>query len=72
MVITALHYHCYDLFVCFFFMLKLLQYCNYITIVMQIKLMLLLFAIYSLTKENLSGKELPTANKALDGSRLTF
>ena len=34
--------------------------------------MLLLFAIYSLTKENLSGKELPTASKALDGSRLTF
>ena len=34
--------------------------------------MLLLFAIYSLTKENLSGKEFPTANKALDGSRLTF
>ena len=32
------------LFVClvFFFMLKLLQYCNYIIIVMQIKLMLLL------------------------------
>ena len=28
--------------VCLFFMLKLLQYCNYITIVMQIKLMLLL------------------------------
>ena len=72
MVIIALHYHCYDWFVCFFFMLKLLQYCNYIIIVMQIKLMLLLFAIYSLTKENLSGKELPTANKALDGSRLTF
>ena len=44
---------CYDLivmiclfvclFVClFFFILKLLQYCNYIIIVMQIKLMLLL------------------------------
>ena len=30
------------LFACFFFMLKLLQYCNYIIIVMQIKLMLLL------------------------------
>ena len=31
------------LFVCLFvFMLKLLQYCNYIIIVMQIKLMLLL------------------------------
>ena len=29
-------------FVCLFFMLKLLQYCNYIIIVMQIKLMLLL------------------------------
>ena len=74
MVIIALHYHCYDWLVglFFFFMLKLLQYCNYIIIVMQIKLMLLLFAIYSLTKENLSGKELPTANKALDGSRLTF
>ena len=43
MVIIALHYHCYDLFVCLFvFMLKLLQYCNYIIIVMQIKLMLLL------------------------------
>ena len=40
--IIALHYHCYDLFVCLFFMLKLLQYCNYIIIVMQIKLMLLL------------------------------
>ena len=32
-----------DLFVCLFvFMLNLLQYCNYIIIVMQIKLMLLL------------------------------
>ena len=40
-VIIALHYHCYDLFVCFFFMLKILQYCNYIIKVMQIKLMLL-------------------------------
>ena len=30
------------LFVCLFFMLKLLLYCNYIIIVMQIKLMLLL------------------------------
>ena len=30
------------LFVSFFFMLRLLQYCNYIIIVMQIKLMLLL------------------------------
>ena len=41
--IIALHYHYYDLFVClFFFMLKLLQYCNYIIIVLQIKLMLLL------------------------------
>ena len=45
MVIIALHYHCYDLFVCFFFMLKLLQYCNYIIIVMQIKLMLLLLLL---------------------------
>ena len=34
------------LFVCFFFfMLKLLQYCNYIIIVMQIKLMLLLLLL---------------------------
>ena len=41
--IIALHYHCYDLFVCLFFMLKLLQYCNYIIIVIQIKLMLLLY-----------------------------
>ena len=40
---TPMHYHCYDLFVCLFvFMLKLLQYCNYTIIVMQIKLMLLL------------------------------
>ena len=30
------------LLVCLFFMLKLLQYCNYIIAVMQIKLMLLL------------------------------
>ena len=47
-VIIALHYHCYDLFVCLFvcfFMLKLLQYCNYIIIVMQIKLMLLLLLL---------------------------
>ena len=44
MVIIALHYHCYDLFG-FFFMLKLLQYCNYIIIVMQIKLMLLLLLL---------------------------
>ena len=44
--IIALHYHCYDLFV-FFFMLKLLQYCNYIIIVMQIKLMLLLLLLVS-------------------------
>ena len=47
-VTIALHYHCYDLFVCFFvflFMLKLLQYCNYIFIVMQIKPMLLLFVV---------------------------
>ena len=36
------------LFVClFFFMLKLLQYCNYIIIVMQIKLMLLLLDLSS-------------------------
>ena len=44
-VIIALHYHCHDLFVCLFvcfFRLKLLQYCNYIIIVMQIKLLLLL------------------------------
>ena len=34
------------LFVCFF-MLKLLQYCNYIIIVMQIKLMLLLLLLLS-------------------------
>ena len=40
-VIIALHYHCYDLFF-FFFMLKFLQYCNYIIKDMQIKLMLLL------------------------------
>ena len=33
------------LFVCFFFILKLLQYCNYIIIVMQIKLMLLLLLL---------------------------
>ena len=33
------------LFVCLFFMLKLLQYCNYIIIVMQIKLMLLLLLL---------------------------
>ena len=47
LTIIALHYHCYDLFVlfCFFFMLKLLQYCNYIIIVMQIKLMLLLLLL---------------------------
>ena len=45
-VIIALHYHCYDLFVCLFFMLKLLQYCNYIIIVMQIKLMLLLLIVW--------------------------
>ena len=45
MVIIALHYHCYDLFVCLFFMLKLLQYCNYIIIVMQINLMLLLLLL---------------------------
>ena len=38
-----MHYNCYDLFVCLFFMLKLLQYCNYIIIVIQIKLMLLLY-----------------------------
>ena len=48
-VIIALHYHCYDLFVCLFvflfFMLKLLQYCNYIIIVKQIKLMLLLLLL---------------------------
>ena len=45
-VIIALHYHCSDLFVClFFFMLKLLQYCNYIITVMQIKLMLLLLLL---------------------------
>ena len=31
--------------VCLFFMLKLLQYCNYIIIVMQIKLMLLLLLL---------------------------
>ena len=44
--IIALHYHYYDLFVClFFFTLKLLQYCNYIIIVMQIKLMLLLLLL---------------------------
>ena len=44
-VIIALHYHCSDLFVCLFvFMLKLLQYCNYIIIV-QIKLMLLLLLL---------------------------
>ena len=42
-VIIALHYHCYDLFVCF------LQYCNYIIIVMQIKLMLLLLLLLLLT-----------------------
>ena len=35
------------LFVCLFFMLKLLQYCNYIIIVMQIKLMLLLLLLLS-------------------------
>ena len=34
------------LFVVVFFMLKLLQYCNYIIIVMQIKLMLLLLLIH--------------------------
>ena len=33
------------LFDCLFFMLKLLQYCNYIIIVMQIKLMLLLLLV---------------------------
>ena len=42
---------CYDLFVClfvFFFMLKLLQYCNYKIIVMQIKLILLLLSLLML------------------------
>ena len=46
---SSLHYHCHDLFVClfvfFFYILKLLQYCNYIIIVMQIKLMLLLLLL---------------------------
>ena len=45
-VIIALHYHCFIWFVClflcccFFLMSKLLQYCNYIIIVLQIKLLL--------------------------------
>ena len=50
-VIIVLHYHCYEVFVCLFvcfFMSKLLQYCNYIIIVMQIKLLLLLLLLWNM------------------------
>ena len=53
----------------------LLKRRRWLSIVLSIIIFALIFkkiAIYTLIKENLSGKELPIVNKGLDGSRWTF